>query len=109
MVWKLSYQHIEESDRRYPFWKRTAHVEADSRQETVDKVKGSFPPPRYGNYKASKCKTDRTADHFFTAIGTRTHDIPDQVGNTAACAADFGQVFVLQAGSVWPKRPLVLN
>ena len=52
--WKVSYTHLEDRAARHPFFKRTQEVQAVSRAEPVNIVKNQFPPPRYGEYRASK-------------------------------------------------------
>ena len=54
--WDVKYEHLEDKATRHPFWKRSLRVRAETRAEAIDQVKAMFPPPRYGNYKASVVK-----------------------------------------------------
>jgi hypothetical protein len=54
--WKVKYVHLEDREGRYPFFKRSEEVEANSRQEAIEQVKARFSPPRYGEYTASVVK-----------------------------------------------------
>jgi hypothetical protein len=56
MKWKVKYEHLENKMRRYPFWKLEDVVEADTRDAAVELVRSEFPPPRYGNYMASRAR-----------------------------------------------------
>ena len=56
MKWKVSYEHLDDKCTRHPFWKRTSYTDAESRAEAVENVSAMFPPPRYGNFRASKVK-----------------------------------------------------
>ncbi len=65
-TWKVKYQCIEDRDAHRPFWKRETCVSAESRKAAIEKVRAVFPPPRYGNYTASKappaCKPNSIFD-----------------------------------------------
>ena len=54
--WRVTYENVEWKVARQPFWKHEDVVDADSRKEAVEQVSANFPPPRYGNYRASKVK-----------------------------------------------------
>lgn len=51
--WRVTYEHLEDKARRMPFWKREEKVQADTRDEAIHQIRSAFPPPRYGNFKAS--------------------------------------------------------
>lgn len=56
MTWKVSYECLRDKMSRMPFWKRSTMVEADNRAEAIRRLASKFPPPIYGNYRASAAK-----------------------------------------------------
>ena len=55
-LWKVRYEDLEGKAGRRPFWKQTTAVTAPSRKAAVENVMAMFPPPLYGNFKASRLK-----------------------------------------------------
>ena len=51
--WKVTYENLEWKAGRRPFWRNSTTVSAHSRKAAIEEVRGRFPPPRYGNYRAS--------------------------------------------------------
>lgn len=64
-TWKVSYHNIADKLARRPFWKNVAYVAAESRAEAISKVSAKFPPPRYGNYRASVYAGDHKPSSMF--------------------------------------------
>jgi len=54
--WQVKYEDLESKRGRRPFFKRSSVVTAGSRKEAIAQVQCMFPPPHYGNYRASKVK-----------------------------------------------------
>ena len=54
--WLVRYENLESKRERRPFFKLTSDVTAPSRKEAIEQVECMFPPPHYGNYRASKVK-----------------------------------------------------
>ena len=54
--WKVSWVCVQDRAAHYPFYKQATIVEARSRADAIQSVKGRFPPPRYGEYRASPLK-----------------------------------------------------
>jgi hypothetical protein len=64
-VWRVNYQCAEDRDTRRPFWKKSAYVTAESREQAIGKVKAVFGPPRYDHFSASPAPEGVKADSFF--------------------------------------------
>jgi hypothetical protein len=64
-VWKVSYVDLETRSSRRPFYNHTAFSAGDNRKEAIERVKGMFYPPRYGEFRASKAREGTKADYHF--------------------------------------------
>jgi hypothetical protein len=54
--WKVSYENIQWKLNHYPFFKNSSIVTAPNRKAAIEQIAANFPPPAYGNYKASRVK-----------------------------------------------------
>ena len=52
--WKVTYEDIQAKAGQRPFWRNRTVVDAVCRKSAVEQVSSMFPPPKYGNYRASK-------------------------------------------------------
>ena len=52
-AWKVKYVDLETRQARRPFYNISVTVMAESRLAAIDRVKENFPPPKYGEYRAS--------------------------------------------------------
>lgn len=63
-VWRVKYVHLADRSARYPFFKRSVMVAADTRAGAIAKVRAFHTAAHYGEFSASKVEGGK-ADYQF--------------------------------------------